>query len=342
GVPWPGLEDAPTTPPWQLNAGLAVFAVCWAVLAVWLLPPLWTNTLPVGLALTVIGLAVPSYALYRTWQGGAFGYWTVLFLATVSLALLLVVGALIADGDTTRLVLSLLLAAGMVVSAVLLRRKEVGAWITTRLLDSPWVRGGVNIGKRQIVTGAVAVAVFLAVVGSAGYWLFGMPKENDKPLWTRGDLESGCYGSGGRRYFPQNDAYGGSGPHPIAVFVDDNPGSPSSLDASLGDEQDHPDYWNGDRGDPHRVQLIACLDEAEDGQFVTDCRFTSGTIPQYSRIYDVTVYEARTGRKVGTERIAGDGKPDCPYMVFTEDKSPRLYTKPDFTEFRNLLAKYVE
>jgi hypothetical protein len=342
GVPWPGLENAPTARPRQLKAGLAVFAVCWAVLAVWLLPPLWTSALPVGLALTVVGLAVPGYAFYRTWQGGTFAYRTMLSIATASIAALLVFGALIAGGDTTRLVLSLLLAAGMVVGMVLLRRKEVGAWITTRLLDSPWVRRGAKFGKQQIIAGATAAAALLAVIGSAGYWLFGMAKASDTPMRTLVDLESGCYGSGGRRYFPQNDAYGGSGPHPIAVFLDDTSGNPNPLDASSSDGQDQPDYWNWDRGDLHRVQLIACLGEVEDGQFVTDCRFTSDTVPQYSGVYAVTVYEARTGREVGTERIAGDGKPDCPDMVFTEDKNPLLYTQPDITELHNLLAKYVE
>ncbi|HEX3779243.1 MAG TPA: hypothetical protein VHX38_06225 [Pseudonocardiaceae bacterium] len=340
-MPWPGLENAPANRPGQLYAGLAVFIACWALLATWIIPPLWTNLLPVGLALAVIGLGAPGYAIYRTWQGGTFAHRTIQVIETVSIAGLLVGGALIADGDTTRIVRSLLLAAGMVVSGSLLRRKEVRVWITTRTLDSPWVRRGAKFGKQQIIAGSVVAAAFLAIVGSAGYWLFGMAKASGTPPHTVSDLESGCNGSGGRRYFPQNDAYAGSGPHPIEVFIDDAAGYPEPLDPSPDDEQDLPGYWNPDSGDLWRVQLIACLDEVEDGRFVTDCRFTGNSMPQYSGVYDVTVYEARTGREVGTEQIAGDGKPDCPDMVFTEDTNPKLYTQPDSAELRDLLATYV-
>ncbi|MFJ9419066.1 hypothetical protein ACIRPT_33650 [Streptomyces sp. NPDC101227] len=182
-------------------------------------------------------------------------------------------------------------------------------------------------------------AVFMvAAVGYGAYWVMFEPKAGDKALSRVSDFESGCGSGMARKYFPQAADHAGAGPHPIAMFTISESGSPRPAFPASGTA----DYWSGNKLDPHRVQLIACLDTPDEGEFLTDCKFTTDTIKLYRGVYDVTVYEARTGKEVGSERLRGTAKPDCPGFVYLKKGTDELHTEPEFADYQAVLRKYVD
>ncbi|MFJ2192122.1 hypothetical protein ACIOJE_30000 [Kitasatospora sp. NPDC087861] len=54
------------------------------------------------------------------------------------------------------------------------------------------------------------------------------------------------------------------------------------------------------------------------------------------------MYEARTGRKVGTEQLLGSAKPSCPGMAYLKKDVSKLHTEPEFADYQQVLRKYVE
>ncbi|TBO61485.1 hypothetical protein EYS09_00830 [Streptomyces kasugaensis] len=192
--------------------------------------------------------------------------------------------------------------------------------------------------RRRTLFVRVTAVVMVAVVGYGVYWVLFEPKANDKALGRVSDFETGCGAGLARKYFPQAADRTGAGPHPIAMFTISESGSPQSLYPTT----DTADYWSGNRLDPHRVQLIACLDTPDEGEFLTDCKFTSDTIKLYRGVYDVTVYEARTGKKVGSEQLRGSGKPNCPGLVYLKKGTDKLHTGPEFADYQAVLRKYVD
>ncbi|MFJ7279923.1 hypothetical protein [Kitasatospora sp. NPDC098663] len=120
------------------------------------------------------------------------------------------------------------------------------------------------------------------------------------------------------------------------------PGSASGTSHPASPTAGSPDYWSGTHLDPYRVQLIACLGSPDEGEFLTDCKFTSDTLKLYRGTYEVTVYEARTGKKVGTEQLLGSAKPSCPSMVYLKKDVSKLHSEPEFADYQQVLRKYVE
>ncbi|GAA4526616.1 hypothetical protein [Amycolatopsis samaneae] len=189
-----------------------------------------------------------------------------------------------------------------------------------------------NPGRgRTLALRLVAVAV-VAAIGYGGYWVLFAPKAADTPARVS-DLKTGC----SSRYFPQNDAYTGTGPHPIGVFLTDD--ADFTTIASMGG--DVPPPWDDIRLNARQVQVIACLDKPEDGPYLKECAFKSDTLKLYQGVYDVTVYEAKTGKKLGTEQIRGSEKPSCPGMTFTKRGASSIHTEPDTAAYRALLGRYV-
>jgi hypothetical protein len=192
------------------------------------------------------------------------------------------------------------------------------------------------LGKgRTLVMRLIAVAA-VAMIGYGVYWVLFAPKASSQAPVRMSDLEAGCSSPG--KYFPQNDAYTGTGPHPIGVFLTDDADFTNL--ASMG--TDVPAHWDDLRMDPRHVQVIACLDKPDDGDYLTDCTFTSSTLKLYQGVYDVTLYEASTGKEIGTERIAGSGEPSCPYMAFTKRSAASIHTEPEPADYRVTLGKYVD
>ncbi|KAA9158561.1 hypothetical protein FPZ12_022225 [Amycolatopsis acidicola] len=190
--------------------------------------------------------------------------------------------------------------------------------------------------QRTLVLRLVAVGL-VAVLGYGVYWVFAAPKSSDQALERASDLEAGCYGSGGRKYFPDTAGYTGSGPHPIVMFDHGEADDVNQMHPDTGVA----DYWSGDDLDPHDVQLIACLDAPDDGQYLTDCDFNGDSLKLYQGEYDFTVYEAKTGKEVGSGEIAGSTNPDCPFSALVPDNGDRIHTDPDFADYQSALGRYV-
>jgi hypothetical protein len=189
--------------------------------------------------------------------------------------------------------------------------------------------------NRKLAVRLIAVAV-VAAVGYGGYWVLFAPKASNAAVSQVSDLEDGC--AGVRKYFPDNDAYTGSGPHPVGVFVTSDS---DSLDiASMG--ADVPPQWDDTRLNPRQVQVIACLDAPGDGQYLTDCKFSSDTLKLYQGKYDVTLYEAKTGEKIGSTEMLGSSEPSCPSLTLTKSDATSIHTEPDFAAYRAALGQYVD
>ncbi|SEP39507.1 hypothetical protein [Amycolatopsis saalfeldensis] len=195
--------------------------------------------------------------------------------------------------------------------------------------------GPLSNRNRKLAVRLIAVAV-VAAVGYGGYWVLFAPKAGNAAVSRVSDLEDGCAGI--RKYFPDNDAYTGPGPHPVAVFTTSDS---DSLDlASMG--ADVPPQWDDVRLDPRRVQVIACLDAPGDGPYLTDCKFTSDTLKLIQGTYDVTLYEAKTGEEIGTAQLLGSSQPGCPSLTLTKSGADSIHTEPDFAAYRAALGKYVD
>ncbi|MFD5175026.1 hypothetical protein ACFWM1_04390 [Nocardia sp. NPDC058379] len=221
-------------------------------------------------------------------------------------------------------IFALLALAPLIAIVVAMVRKRTGAT-------------GPLFGKQSRVVGVIALVTVIGAVGYAVYWTFWTPKEYEGQLANVRDMESACHDMGGK-FFPSAAEFGGPAPHPVVAFVDEQVGGVS--EAEIGGS-DAPREWGGRGLQPADVQLIACLDEAEDGKFLTDCKFTSSTLPLYQGRYDVTIREARTGREVGTVELAGKSTPDCPFSALTKGDNPKIHTEPDLAEYQRALAEFV-
>ncbi|UGT39652.1 hypothetical protein LTV02_26805 [Nocardia yamanashiensis] len=213
------------------------------------------------------------------------------------------------------------------------------AWFITTVVRTRR-NGGVvpAASSRSRTLGWIAVALIVPLTGYSVYWMFWMPKASRTALSEYRDLEKLCTGSD-RKYFPDGAAHQGAGPHPIAIFYTDE--SETTQHASMG-AATAPSYWSGDYKNPQNVQLVACLGSASKGAHVTKCEFKTDTLDQYQGIYNATLYETTTGKKVAETRLTGATTPNCPHFTMTKGKDPVLYTEPDFAEYQRALGKYVE
>lgn len=190
-----------------------------------------------------------------------------------------------------------------------------------------------RIGLVALVVLGLSVAGCDALPGAS-------PQADNRELGSNNDLSGACESK--RSYFPKAAAYSGDGPHPIVAFVTTDLGSVNEVATSYWDSN-RPMQWG--RIEPDRYQLVACLGQASKGDFVTTCTFNDGKkVPLHRGRYDVTVYEAATGKEVGTEQMqgsAGTGR-QCPMLTWISEDDPVLYTEPDYDQFRSVLGKYVD
>ncbi|GAD83750.1 hypothetical protein FEK33_05165 [Nocardia asteroides NBRC 15531] len=220
-------------------------------------------------------------------------------------------------------IFALLALAPIIAIVVVTVRKRTGAT-------------GPLFGRQSRAVGVIALVVVLGAVGYAVYWTFWTPKAYEGTLAEVRDMESACHDMGGK-FFPGSAEFTGPAPHPVVAFVQDQVGVSQ---AELGGSQT-PREWGGSGLKPADVQLIACLDEPDDGPFLTDCKFTSSSLPLYQGRYEVTIREARTGREVATVRMSGKSTPDCPYSVLTKGEDPKIHTEPDLAEYQRVLGGFV-
>ena len=152
-------------------------------------------------------------------------------------------------------------------------------------------------------------------------------------------------------------AYEGPAPHPIKL--PERPYLGSGLDSGLDLRKlkDLPSAWRPDSA--AKVQLIACARRVpawEDHQEIRqkDCKYArpelqlSGSyplptinIPMYQGIYDVTLYELRTHRKVAHTTLIGSDD-ECPGSFFGKSRDDHVYTRPSASQYVEAFGSYVE
>ncbi|MFF2555360.1 hypothetical protein ACFVUS_30450 [Nocardia sp. NPDC058058] len=207
---------------------------------------------------------------------------------------------------------------------------------TARPSSKPWSRQ-----RRWTVAGAVAVCMALSYIVDME-----LAKRDEKPslvansaevqsIW---EMRGGC--DSPRIYYPDMDAYTGSGPHRVTTFLTTDTGR---IQPVILEDAKAPPQWGPPeltRPDMHRIQLIACLGKASEGVLIKDCWFDGGkTLPMYQGIYQANLYEAKTGRKVASERVVGKREERCPVLVMTLGK---LYSEPGLSELQQTLGQYVD
>lgn len=190
-----------------------------------------------------------------------------------------------------------------------------------------------------VTGGSAATPAFSLAPGSSGRPVTPTAPVPETPVETRlslfsfGDL---CRAAGSRPV-PAAARVSASGPRPLVVHVD-----------GLLHSFEHRDGF--DRADPftpmpERVQLVACARYEGRGRLLKVCRYESPVeagreISHYAGRYEVRVLEARTGRLLGTHRIAGRTSVACtpfvPPGADTEEVDP-----PGDAALRTLLDPYA-
>lgn len=169
-------------------------------------------------------------------------------------------------------------------------------------------------------------------------------------VWGRGEFTVSDFGATCEdpRGFDEAAAYSESGPHPVHIDY-----------YGVGAEPHEVAVWRPE--DPATVQLVACATEVGKGDFVERCEFAaegSGTISYaitlYKGIYDVTLYDARTGDVVfetqlqGEEFVGSMRSPDEPCQDFLniaqdeDDRESENLGWPSDAQLRDALTPYVE
>ncbi|MEQ7004797.1 hypothetical protein ABN028_01235 [Actinopolymorpha sp. B17G11] len=205
---------------------------------------------------------------------------------------------------------------------------------------------GRGAGKSGTTLGAVVVVLVLLVVAALGYgtwsWAAG-PRANEGPLESRA-FEDGC--AWPREYFPRAAAYTGEAPHPVQILIEEHAASGDYYTGMVllapNAAERLPGYLNP--RETAEVQLLACLDQTGQGRQVRTCRFAepSATVPVYEATYDITVYEARTGAKVGTAVIPAATTASCPMLLsYDSDDEPKIFTKPSARQVDDALASFT-
>ncbi|HEY8454681.1 MAG TPA: hypothetical protein VIL34_03740 [Actinopolymorphaceae bacterium] len=194
--------------------------------------------------------------------------------------------------------------------------------------------------------GYVLIGLFfvLGVVGSVLWVAVTAPRPSDQPVTAR-PFEVAC--GWPRRYFPDAAEYSGPGPHPLQVVIEEHAGRQTyyteyALEPS-GSWRAVPSYLNNP--DETRHELVACLHHTGVGPLVKTCQLRgyATDVPVHRATYDITVYEAKTGREVGRAMIEGARLARCPktphHAALQDDV--RVYTKPDLTQIHNALSHFI-
>ncbi|MDT0345489.1 hypothetical protein [Streptomyces litchfieldiae] len=133
--------------------------------------------------------------------------------------------------------------------------------------------------------------------------------------------------------FEKAAPYEGNGPHPW-VLIEDGYQEAASTGARLD---------TGPEPEPSEVQLVMCSDRFGHLDGGTSCGYvgSEGTtsLNYHAGRYSVTVYEARTGRRVDGNVLSGAEPGECPHYV--SEYEDVLYTEPGNADYEALMADVV-
>lgn len=94
------------------------------------------------------------------------------------------------------------------------------------------------------------------------------------------------------------------------------------------------------------VNAVACLTEQKGAAVKTmTCEFKSGdkvtAIDYYSTVYDVALYEAKSGKKVKDLGTVSGPANSCPYFTTYNKKDPKIVAQPDGDALDALIAAFA-
>jgi len=134
--------------------------------------------------------------------------------------------------------------------------------------------------------------------------------------------------------------------HPVAVFESDDQHRlyTESLHTLPAGWTLAPGPASTDKAQLATVQLIACIDRTATTPVGMDCHFdndgTPVTLTLVNATYDVTVYAATTGTKLGD--VSVDAKTsDCPYVAAYRDGDTQYVTTLTDDDVTNAVKPYV-
>jgi hypothetical protein len=200
----------------------------------------------------------------------------------------------------------------------------------------------------RVRAAAWLLGVLVLVVGCLGgtgygaYRLWGAAVTDDQegkgPAQSTRDLEAVCY----RTYYPEAPAYSGPGPHPIAIFIDDGGALATSVDVGAvlppGTSDEIDAAWAG--RDFGKVQIVACATKVDDGERVKTCGFEGASEDMKKGVYELTVREVKTRKKVATTRITGASE-ICPGL-YDVGNDPGIFSEPSSQQLVEALKPHVE
>ncbi len=204
---------------------------------------------------------------------------------------------------------------------------------------------GSDGGWGGVILGGLLVAVLYGGSQLIGWLSSNDPVASSIPARELSDLAALC-DEQDPKFFPDNAAYAGQGQHIIATFQRSTMPTAMLLPIATSGDAEVPKAWLPDTDRPEQVALVACVDEPDEGERVGVCSFDSPpvTFDLYRGHYDVTVYEAKTGREVtSVDEVRGEDQGGCPPLTsYREGESPEFYTNVDTTALRAALAPFVD
>jgi hypothetical protein len=185
--------------------------------------------------------------------------------------------------------------------------------------------------------GCLLPLVLLGCLVGAGYGVYRLIFTDDEPAaFDRvpadvDKLSAVCTRS---KFLPTAEAVAGPGPHAAVAFGDDS--FKVSMFAAAGKPDPVRDAWTPT--DVTKVRIVACADRTGDGGTVKSCAYNTGSKDLEEGRYELTAYELKTRRKLGSTTIIG-AEQRCPGV--TNNKSS-IYTRPSMQQFQDFLRPYVE
>jgi hypothetical protein len=96
-----------------------------------------------------------------------------------------------------------------------------------------------------------------------------------------------------------------------------------------------------------QVNTVACLSEKDDAQVKTKtCDFKSGdeaiSIDYYATTFELTVYEAKSGKKIKDLGEVGAPATTCPMFASYNNNDPKIVAKPDSAAVDALIKEFTQ
>lgn len=156
-----------------------------------------------------------------------------------------------------------------------------------------------------------------------------------------------CGGTGS----PGAARYTGPGPHPVdfegdanfvgaggTADVSDNDGTLLATSTDTSDIE--PPGWAP--ASAARVQLVACVTTDYTATMVESCKYDTGPVALDAARYTLSLYVARTGRRLaGPVTVEGSDRA-CPATAVTVTSNPAVYTSLGLNQIEAIIGKYVQ